>query len=516
METLPSHRAIPLSGVLLQPEGSPRLQKRYAYLPRVIKQVLFRTLFILPLLCFCLAVPTQDARAQQPANGIRYVYDEAGRLRAVISPNGEQAIYEYDAVGNLTAIRRLAAGALELISFAPHAGAAGDLVTFSGVGFGAGVSSVQFNNVSATIVSVNSSTIVAEVPANATTGTVRITTGSGILTTSEPFTITPRVTVTPSYTRLFPNDRLQFYASIVSGTGNETLSWSVNGIEGGNSTVGTISASGLYLAPAQKPSSSITIKATRVGSPALFGRAEVAIINNSDVRQFYSPMVAVMKGGESGLAAVFSGGVSILRSQAQGQAYAFSQGVSVLRQTASGNASVVSMPVSVMLGEPPTTERINVAAATNGGVASASSTDHATNYPINAINNSDRKGMSGTGYGYYGCWADGTPGVNPDWVQIDFAGQKTISEVDVFTLQDNYQNPVEPTETQTFSTHGVIDFEVQYWTGSAWVAIPNGSVTGNNKIWRKFEFPDITTSKIRVMLNQSVTGNHYITEVEAY
>ena len=33
----------------------------------------------------------------------------------------------------------------------------------------------------------------------------------------------------------------------------------------------------------------------------------------------------------------------------------------------------------------------------------------------------------------------------PDWLQIDFAGAKTISEVRVFTVQDNYARPVEPT-----------------------------------------------------------------------
>ena len=39
---------------------------------------------------------------------------------------------------------------------------------------------------------------------------------------------------------------------------------------------------------------------------------------------------------------------------------------------------------------------------------------------------------------------------------------------------------------------------------------------GNNKIWRKFEFSPISTSKIRVVTSASVDGYSRLTEVEAY
>lgn len=42
------------------------------------------------------------------AAGISYVYDDAGRLRAVIDPASDTAVYAYDAVGNLTGITRQA------------------------------------------------------------------------------------------------------------------------------------------------------------------------------------------------------------------------------------------------------------------------------------------------------------------------------------------------------------------------------------------------------------------------
>ena len=115
-----------------------------------------------------------------------------------------------------------------------------------------------------------------------------------------------------------------------------------------------------------------------------------------------------------------------------------------------------------------------------------------------------------------GGWNDATSGVFPDWLQVDFNGSKTIDEVDVFTLPDNPATPAEPTETMTFSLYGLTSYDVQYWNGSAWVTVPGGTVTGNNKVWRKFTFAAITTSKIRVMTNGAVDGYSRMTEIEAW
>src|SRR5437667_11388760 len=113
-----------------------------------------------------------------------YVYDDNGRLHAVISPSGEAVVYEYDAAGNITSIRRLASDALAIFSFSPHEGMPGDQVTFVGVGFGAGVTEVSFNGASAPIVSVTPSRVIATVPQAATTGLVTITTPHGSVNTA--------------------------------------------------------------------------------------------------------------------------------------------------------------------------------------------------------------------------------------------------------------------------------------------------------------------------------------------
>jgi RHS repeat-associated protein len=57
---------------------------------------------------------------------------------------------------------------------------------------------------------------------------------------------------------------------------------------------------------------------------------------------------------------------------------------------------------------------------------------------------------------------------------------------------------------------------VQYWNGSSWTTIPGGSVTGNNKVWRKFTFSPITTSKIRVWINQVPDSWSRVVEIQAF
>jgi len=73
----------------------------------------------------------------------------------------------------------------------------------------------------------------------------------------------------------------------------------------------------------------------------------------------------------------------------------------------------------------------------------------------------------------------------------------------------------------TFTLYGITSFEVQYWDGANWVTVPGGNIVGNNNVWRKIVFNPITTTKIRVLVNDSIdhTVDHSfsrIIEVEAY
>ena len=156
--------------------------------------------------------------------------------------------------------------------------------------------------------------------------------------------------------------------------------------------------------------------------------------------------------------------------------------------------------------------RVNAAAAANGAVATASSTINAGYAPAGAING-DRKG---NGWGNGGGWNDSSSNVFPDWLQIDFASNQTISEIDVFTVQDNYTAPVEPFLGMTFSQFGITSFQVQYLDGSSWSTIPGGNITGNNQVWKQIIFAPVSTSRIRVLVNGALNGYSRITEVEAY
>lgn len=167
-------------------------------------------------------------------------------------------------------------------------------------------------------------------------------------------------------------------------------------------------------------------------------------------------------------------------------------------------------------GSAPPPSRVNVALASNGATASASSmtTDlQGWSFLPSSANNGDRRGINETQNGY---WRDGTGSAFPDWLEIEFSGAKSINEIDVFTVQDNSTNPSEPTETMTFSSYGITNFEVQYQSGTGWTPVPGGTVSGNNNVWRKFTFEPITTTKIRVWVNNAADSRSRIVEVEAW
>lgn len=158
-------------------------------------------------------------------------------------------------------------------------------------------------------------------------------------------------------------------------------------------------------------------------------------------------------------------------------------------------------------------ERINVAAEENGGLASASSSLN-DQYPPSAVIDGDRKGV---GWGAGGGWRDSTAGSFPDWLQVDFSGSMHIDEINVFTLQDTWWNPADPTLTTIFGNNGITKFDVQYWNGSNWVTVPGGAVTtNNNKVWRQFVFSPVTTDKIRIQINAAKIDSSVMVELEAF
>lgn len=157
---------------------------------------------------------------------------------------------------------------------------------------------------------------------------------------------------------------------------------------------------------------------------------------------------------------------------------------------------------------PAPTLTINRCLATNGGTVTASSTFN-SNFPASSTINGDRKGLN---------WANGggwnNAGSLPAWLEVAFSTSYSITKINVITLQDNYNSPVEPTTATTFSSFGVTSYSIEYWNGSAWIVID--STTGNNKVYKEFTFSAVTTTKIRVYITASVDGVARLVEVEAY
>jgi hypothetical protein len=232
----------------------------------------------------------------QQGNAAIYLYDENGRLSAVISLNGDAVVYEFDSAGNFTAIDRLSASDLHIIAFIPRRGPIGTRVTIYGTGFGNGVTGVAFNGVSAQILSSNAFSVVAEVAPNTATGPVTVTTPAGTATSTDPFVVRG-VGIAPHAITVSANDTVPFTV-IVSGLTSTDVTWSVNGILGGNPSVGTISTDGFYTAPnlVNSPTTQYTVRATSTDDLDQFDEAVVSVISTGAGYQFNANTVSVQYG----------------------------------------------------------------------------------------------------------------------------------------------------------------------------------------------------------------------------
>jgi hypothetical protein len=95
--------------------------------------------------------------------------------------------------------------------------------------------------------------------------------------------------------------RTQQFAASVTGTTNTAVSWKVNGIAGGNSTVGTISAAGLYTAPAAVPSGgTVTVSAQSAADTTKTASATVTIAAApTTISVAISPTSTSVQGGQT-------------------------------------------------------------------------------------------------------------------------------------------------------------------------------------------------------------------------
>ncbi|MEK8033743.1 IPT/TIG domain-containing protein, partial [Ideonella sp. DXS29W] len=138
--------------------------------------------------------------------GVSNVYDELGRLVQVVAPDGDSVQYKYDAVGNITEVKRYPANVLALTEFTPNAGPSGTAVTIYGSGFStvAAENTVKFNGKAATVQSATANKLVVKVPAGATTGRITVSNSKGQVTSATDF-VTGADRPIPVITSITPN-----------------------------------------------------------------------------------------------------------------------------------------------------------------------------------------------------------------------------------------------------------------------------------------------------------------------
>jgi YD repeat-containing protein len=173
--------------------------------------------------CLVLVAVLLSAWAVRAQTPVRYVYDDLGRLLAVIDQNGDAATYGYDSVGNITSITRTSAGNVKIFAFSPTSSGVGATVTLYGMGFSAtpAQNAVAFNGTSATVSSATTMSVVVTVPPGATTGTVSITTPSGSAVSASAFVVA--AAAAPTITSFSPTAGPAGTTVTVSGTNFETV-----------------------------------------------------------------------------------------------------------------------------------------------------------------------------------------------------------------------------------------------------------------------------------------------------
>jgi uncharacterized protein (DUF1800 family) len=99
------------------------------------------------------------------------------------------------------------------------------------------------------------------------------------------------VTIAPPTVSL-PCGSQQTFVATVTGALNTSVTWTVNGVAGGNPTTGTITTAGVYNAPLTLPTpNTVTVTATSVEDPTKSGNATVTLQNPSPVISGVTPNI---------------------------------------------------------------------------------------------------------------------------------------------------------------------------------------------------------------------------------
>jgi len=228
----------------------------------------------------------------------RFFYDNLGRLAVVLATNGtDAAFYDYDAVGNITAIRRQTVGPVNLFIYSPPTGTGNTTLTLQGTGFSTNLAqnTVLFcGTITAQVVGATATQLKVLAPTNAVNCLISVVSPSGVATNSTAFSTGIGVVVSPSTVTVSGTFTQQFTATVY-GTNSQDVTWSINGwIPAGTNTAwGMVSTNGLYTAPASPPPAGIlTVRAQSVvdSDPLKVGVATITVA--APAGPIYSPTIS--------------------------------------------------------------------------------------------------------------------------------------------------------------------------------------------------------------------------------
>lgn len=219
------------------------------------------------------------------------------------------------------------------------------------------------------------------------------------------------VTISPTSANLLLGNTQQFTAT-VTGTSNTAVTWTVNGVSGGNSTLGTVSTSGLYTAPSAVPNpSTVTITATSAADATKFVSATVtittiqvtvspttAIVQTGATQQFTATVTNTsnaevtwsingINGGNSTIGTISVTGLYTAPAAVPNPGTVTLRATSVADTTKSATATVtVKVPPPIQVTITPTTASVQVGTAQQFTATVMNVTNTAVTWSVNGIN----------------------------------------------------------------------------------------------------------------------------------
>ncbi|MGA2606295.1 MAG: aryl-sulfate sulfotransferase [Terriglobia bacterium] len=234
-----------------------------------------------------------------------------------------------------------------------NAGSGNTTLTVTGTGFSA-QSVVELGSTALATTYGSATQLSALVPAaqlaNAGSLAVAVTTPAPGGGTSSALTLAVLVVVVvnpPAQTVMV--GQTQQFTDSVTGSSNQGATWSVDGVAGGNTTLGTIDNTGLYSAPAVPPVPNVvTVQAASVTDPTRSATALVTVVNPAPIIVSISPATVFALSGATLLTVTGSGFTPQSTLTVNGSAFPATL-VSSTELTATMSALMVAQPAAFNL-----------------------------------------------------------------------------------------------------------------------------------------------------------------------